>query len=190
MDSARDEEKVMEARKDSRKEYLKKRVQKKLRELKDEIEDEELLFDGRRGRRDFLLQQQQSKNVFGRSMRSPMQESKSKLELQEDRKKLPIYQYRDALLQAINDHRVLVIVGETGSGKTTQIPQYLHEAGYTKHGKIGCAQPRRVAAMSVAARVSQELGVKLGHDVGYSIRFEDCTSEKTLLKYMTVRSYE
>ncbi|XP_016459554.2 pre-mRNA-splicing factor ATP-dependent RNA helicase DEAH1 isoform X2 [Nicotiana tabacum] len=105
--------------------------------------------------------------------------------LQEDRKTLPIYPYRDDLLQAVNDHQVLVIVGETGSGKTTQIPQYLHEAGYTKRGKIGCTQPRRVAAMSVSARVSQEMGVKLGHEVGYSIRFEDCTSEKTLLKYMT-----
>ncbi|KAL8456409.1 hypothetical protein ACS0TY_034569 [Phlomoides rotata] len=105
--------------------------------------------------------------------------------LQSDRKTLPIYPYRDQLLQAINDHQVLVIVGETGSGKTTQIPQYLHEAGYSKRGKIGCTQPRRVAAMSVAARVSQEMGVKLGHEVGYSIRFEDCTSEKTLLKYMT-----
>lgn len=105
--------------------------------------------------------------------------------LQNDRKTLPIYPYRDELLQAINDHQVLVIVGETGSGKTTQIPQYLHEAGYTKRGMIGCTQPRRVAAMSVAARVSQEMGVKLGHEVGYSIRFEDCTSEKTILKYMT-----
>ncbi|BAT79705.1 hypothetical protein VIGAN_02262800 [Vigna angularis var. angularis] len=111
---------------------------------------------------------------------------KSALEaLQEERKKLPMYHYRDELLQAIHDHQVLVIVGETGSGKTTQIPQYLHEVGYTKHGMIACTQPRRVAAMSVAARVSQEMGVKLGHEVGYSIRFEDCTSEKTILKYMT-----
>jgi len=76
-------------------------------------------------------------------------------------------------------------VGETGSGKTTQIPQYLHEAGYTAKGKVACTQPRRVAAMSVAARVSQEMGVKLGHEVGYSIRFEDCTSDKTIIKYMT-----
>ncbi|KAK8945605.1 putative pre-mRNA-splicing factor ATP-dependent RNA helicase [Platanthera guangdongensis] len=113
--------------------------------------------------------------------------AKSLLEkLQEDKKSLPIFPYREELLQAINDHQILVIVGETGSGKTTQIPQYLHEAGFTKDGKkIGCTQPRRVAAMSVSARVSQEMGVKLGHEVGYSIRFEDCTSEKTILKYMT-----
>eukprot|EP00252_Welwitschia_mirabilis_P004082 TRINITY_DN14270_c0_g2_i1.p1 TRINITY_DN14270_c0_g2~~TRINITY_DN14270_c0_g2_i1.p1 ORF type:complete len:1044 (-),score=237.61 TRINITY_DN14270_c0_g2_i1:18-3149(-) len=105
--------------------------------------------------------------------------------LQDERKTLPIYAYREELIQAVNDHQILVIVGETGSGKTTQIPQYLHEAGYTKRGKIGCTQPRRVAAMSVASRVAQEMGVKLGHEVGYSIRFEDCTSDKTILKYMT-----
>jgi pre-mRNA-splicing factor ATP-dependent RNA helicase DHX16 len=106
--------------------------------------------------------------------------------IQEVRKSLPIYQYRDDLLQAINDYQVLVIVGETGSGKTTQLPQYLYEAGYTKGGKkIGCTQPRRVAAMSVAARVAEEMGVKLGYEVGYSIRFEDCTSDKTVVKYMT-----
>ncbi|KAK4727194.1 hypothetical protein R3W88_032111 [Solanum pinnatisectum] len=105
----------------------------------------------------------------------------------EDRKALPIYPYKDALLQAVQDHQVLIIVGETGSGKTTQMPQYLHEAGFTRSGgkMIGCTQPRRVAAMRVAARVSHEMGVKLGHEVGYSIRFEDCTSEKTILKYMT-----
>ncbi|KAK2441771.1 pre-mRNA-splicing factor ATP-dependent RNA helicase DEAH1 [Trifolium repens] len=121
-------------------------------------------------------------------MADSIEKSKAKSEseaLQAERKKLPIYTYRDELLQAVQDHQVLVIVGETGSGKTTQIPQYLHEAGYTKHGMIACTQPRRVAAMSVAARVAHELGVKLGHEVGYSIRFEDCTSDKTILKYMT-----
>ncbi|MCJ1352721.1 MAG: hypothetical protein MMC33_002705 [Icmadophila ericetorum] len=102
------------------------------------------------------------------------------------RKSLPIYQFRDELLAAIAEHQVLIIVGETGSGKTTQIPQYLHEAGYTKGGlKVGCTQPRRVAAMSVAARVAEEMGVKVGNEVGYSIRFEDSTSDKTVLKYMT-----
>ncbi|KAG6410252.1 hypothetical protein SASPL_128305 [Salvia splendens] len=126
-------------------------------------------------------------NVEQDSVQSPeASAAKTALEkLQNDRKTLPIYPYREQLLQAVNDHQVIVIVGETGSGKTTQIPQYLHEAGYSERGKIGCTQPRRVAAMSVAARVSQELGVKLGHEVGYSIRFEDCTSEKTVLKYMT-----
>ena len=106
--------------------------------------------------------------------------------IEDTRKSLPIYQFRDDLLQAINDYQVLIIVGETGSGKTTQIPQYLHEAGYTKDGlKVGCTQPRRVAAMSVAARVAEEMGKKVGNEVGYSIRFEDNTSDKTVLKYMT-----
>ena len=80
----------------------------------------------------------------------------------------------------------MIIEGETGSGKTTQIPQYLYEAGYCKDGlRVGCTQPRRVAAMSVSARVAEEIGVKLGQEVGYSIRFEDCTSDRTVLKYMT-----
>ncbi|KAM9851677.1 pre-mRNA-splicing factor ATP-dependent RNA helicase DHX16 [Aulostomus maculatus] len=109
-----------------------------------------------------------------------------KQSMQEVRRSLPIFPYREDLLSAINEHQILVIEGETGSGKTTQIPQYLMEDGYTKGGmKIGCTQPRRVAAMSVAARVAQEMGVKLGNEVGYSIRFEDCTTERTLLKYMT-----
>ncbi|RKP23951.1 P-loop containing nucleoside triphosphate hydrolase protein [Syncephalis pseudoplumigaleata] len=108
------------------------------------------------------------------------------MSIAEVRRSLPVYQFRDDLLRAIEEYQVLVIVGETGSGKTTQIPQYLHEAGYTKNGKkVGCTQPRRVAAMSVAARVAEEMGVKLGYEVGYTIRFEDCTSDKTVLKYMT-----
>lgn len=106
--------------------------------------------------------------------------------IEDTRKGLPIYFFREQLLDAISKYQVLIIVGETGSGKTTQIPQYLHEAGYTKNGlKVGCTQPRRVAAMSVAARVAEEMGVKVGNEVGYSIRFEDATSDKTVLKYMT-----
>lgn len=77
------------------------------------------------------------------------------------------------------------MIGETGSGKTTQITQYLAEEGYTAVGKIGCTQPRRVAAVSVAKRVSEEFGCRLGQEVGYTIRFEDCTSPETKIKYMT-----
>ncbi|GAB1600938.1 pre-mRNA-splicing factor ATP-dependent RNA helicase DHX16 [Argonauta hians] len=109
-----------------------------------------------------------------------------KMSLSETRRSLPIFPFRDDLIQAIHDHQVLIIEGETGSGKTTQIPQYLYEAGFCANQmKIGCTQPRRVAAMSVASRVAEEMSFKLGNEVGYSIRFEDCTSERTILKYMT-----
>jgi len=105
--------------------------------------------------------------------------------LKQQREFLPVYAVRQQLLQLIRDNSVIIVVGETGSGKTTQLTQYLHEDGYTKYGMIGCTQPRRVAAMSVAKRVSDEIGTELGDDVGYSIRFEDCTSDKTQIKYMT-----
>ena len=89
------------------------------------------------------------------------------------------------MLETIAQYRVLVVIGETGSGKTTQITQYLVKDGYSNKGKIACTQPRRMAAMSVAKRVSEEYGCKLGNKVGYSIRFEDCTSNETIIKYMT-----
>lgn len=102
------------------------------------------------------------------------------------RKSLPVYAHREGLLQAIEDHQILIVESETGSGKTTQLPQFLHEAGYTRGKlKVGCTQPRRVAAMSVAARVAEEMGCRLGREVGYSIRFEDNTSDDTVVKYMT-----
>ncbi|KAJ2504271.1 hypothetical protein IWW47_002605, partial [Coemansia sp. RSA 2052] len=105
--------------------------------------------------------------------------------IREQREYLPAFVCRDELLQVIAENQVTIVVGETGSGKTTQLAQYLDEAGYTRFGMIGCTQPRRVAAMSVAKRVSEEMGVKLGEQVGYAIRFEDCTSKLTRLKYMT-----
>lgn len=69
----------------------------------------------------------------------------------------------------MHDNQILIVIGETGSGKTTQITQYLAEAGYTSRGKIGCTQPRRVAAMSVAKRVSEEFGCCLGQEVNFSL---------------------
>ncbi|KAF7944955.1 uncharacterized protein EAE97_005588 [Botrytis byssoidea] len=120
---------------------------------------------------------------LGEQLKAAEQKAKT---IEETRKNLPIYAYKDEFLAALDQFQTIILVGETGSGKTTQLPQYLHEAGYTKDGmKIGVTQPRRVAAMSVAQRVSEEMGCKIGNEVGYAIRFEDCTSDKTLIKYMT-----
>lgn len=105
--------------------------------------------------------------------------------VKEQRQYLPVFAVREELLRIIRENSVVVVVGETGSGKTTQLTQYLHEDGYSSRGVIGCTQPRRVAAMSVAKRVSDEMGTRLGEEVGYAIRFEDCTSEQTVIKYMT-----
>ena len=105
--------------------------------------------------------------------------------LAEQRAALPVAAVRDDLLQAVREHQVVVVVGETGSGKTTQMAQYLAEDGHGARGIIGCTQPRRVAAMSVAARVAAEVGVELGREVGYAIRFEDVTSDATRIKFMT-----
>ncbi|XP_037319651.2 ATP-dependent RNA helicase DHX8 isoform X2 [Pungitius pungitius] len=110
---------------------------------------------------------------------------KTAMSILEQRESLPIYKLKEQLIQAVHDNQILIVIGETGSGKTTQITQYLAEAGYTTRGKIGCTQPRRVAAMSVAKRVSEEYGCCLGQEVGYTIRFEDCTSPETVIKYMT-----
>ncbi|CAI5488992.1 unnamed protein product [Closterium sp. Naga37s-1] len=122
------------------------------------------------------------KDAFGKA---PTFGQRSKLSMQEQRQSLPIYKLKNELIQAVNENQVLVVIGETGSGKTTQMTQYLAEAGYTSKGRIGCTQPRRVAAMSVAKRVAEEFGCRLGEEVGYAIRFEDCTSPETVIKYMT-----
>ena len=105
--------------------------------------------------------------------------------LLEQREYLPAFAVKEDLLNVIRDNQVVICIGETGSGKTTQLTQFLREDGYAKYGMIGCTQPRRVAAMSVAKRVSEEMGVELGQEVGYAIRFEDCTSRATEIKYMT-----
>jgi len=106
--------------------------------------------------------------------------------IKEQRESLPIYSVREELLNIIRDNKVVIIVGETGSGKTTQLTQYLYESGYAKYGIIGCTQPRRVAAVCVAKRVSEEMNTQLGDVVGYTIRFEEFVNEnKTKIKYMT-----
>ena len=105
--------------------------------------------------------------------------------LREQREFLPAFAVREDLLRVIRDNQVVIVVGETGSGKTTQLTQFLYEDGYGKTGMIGCTQLRRVAAMSVAKRVAEEMEVKLGTTVGYAIRFEDCTSDETVIKYLT-----
>ena len=91
--------------------------------------------------------------------------------LKQQREYLPVFEVREELRKVIRENKVVIIVGETGSGKTTQLTQYLREDGYWKYGIIGCTQPRRVAAVSVAKRVSEEVGTELGGIVGYSIRF-------------------
>lgn len=105
----------------------------------------------------------------------------------EKRRDLPVCQQRAEFLKMFQSTQILVFVGETGSGKTTQIPQYvLYDDLPQREGlMVACTQPRRVAAMSVAQRVADELDVTLGQEVGYTIRFEDVTSKNTVLKYMT-----
>lgn len=102
------------------------------------------------------------------------------------RKSLPIASVEKRLVEEVQKNDILIIVGETGSGKTTQLPQFLCNAGFCRDGKVvGVTQPRRVAAVTVAQRVAEECGVQLGQKVGYSIRFDDMTSSSTRIKYMT-----
>lgn len=110
---------------------------------------------------------------------------RTNMSIKDQRESLPAYKMRKQFLEAVRQYQLMIVVGDTGSGKTTQLTQYLAEDGLANHGMIGCTQPRRVAAMSVAARVADEVGCRLGEEVGYTIRFEDKTNEKTKIKYMT-----
>ncbi|RLV93831.1 Pre-mRNA-splicing factor ATP-dependent RNA helicase PRP43 [Spathaspora sp. JA1] len=113
--------------------------------------------------------------------------SQQYVKILEVRRDLPVHAQRDQFLETFHSSQIMVFVGETGSGKTTQIPQFVlyDEMPHLTGKQVACTQPRRVAAMSVAARVADEMDVKLGEEVGYSIRFENRTSNKTILKYMT-----
>ncbi len=98
---------------------------------------------------------------------------------------LPITARREEIIAAIRDHQVVILAGETGSGKTTQLPKMCLEAMPQARGQIGCTQPRRVAAMSVSRRVAEELNVRWGAEVGCKMRFADDTSRDTRIKFMT-----
>ena len=114
--------------------------------------------------------------------------SKRYEEILEGRLKLPVYQFKEKLLDAVSNNQIVVVEGETGSGKTTQIPQFLVEAGYADQGSttVACTQPRRVAATSIATRVADEMDCELGAEVGYTIRFEDMSDpHRTVLKFLT-----
>ncbi|XP_005988626.1 ATP-dependent RNA helicase DHX33 isoform X2 [Latimeria chalumnae] len=118
-----------------------------------------------------------------KSMLGPVKKGTVPIELQ--RRALPIYQARIQLINQLRQLESAIIIGETGSGKTTQIPQYLYEAGIGRQGVIAITQPRRVAAISLAARVSEEKKTDLGKLIGYTVRFEDVTSEESKIKFMT-----
>merc|ERR1712137_784541 len=107
--------------------------------------------------------------------------------LSQQRQSLPIYHYRKEILYMLEKYSVLVVVGETGSGKSTQIPQYLMEAGWTQGNRlVACTQPRRLAAQELAQRVAEEKNCAIGQEVGYSVRFEDRTTPGvTQIKFLT-----
>ncbi|KAJ7530187.1 hypothetical protein O6H91_15G083900 [Diphasiastrum complanatum] len=121
-----------------------------------------------------------------RKKSTPKEAAVRKCLILEQKCSLPIFSAREKLIHQVNQNNTLIVIGETGSGKTTQLPQFLYAGGFCKAGKIiGITQPRRVAAVSVASRVAEEMDVEVGKEVGFSIRFEDATSSITRIKYMT-----
>ncbi len=99
--------------------------------------------------------------------------------------RLPVYEQREKILAALESHQVIVVESPTGSGKTTQIPLILHEAGYTGKGMVGVTQPRRIAALSVSEFIARQIGTTIPHVIGYTMRFEDKTDDDTVIKIMT-----
>ncbi|KAG4306217.1 hypothetical protein PORY_000205 [Pneumocystis oryctolagi] len=152
-----------------------------LMNIRDEVKDkiEEARSKQKLGEDDIDVKESNKFSTYMKKSEAASDFSRGK-SLKEQREYLPAFAVREELLNVIRENQVTIVIGETGSGKTTQLTQFLHEDGYSSYGLIGCTQPRRVAAMSVAKRVSEEMMVKLGTAVGYSIRFEDCTSS-----YMT-----
>ncbi|KAH8293124.1 hypothetical protein KR044_005425 [Drosophila immigrans] len=107
------------------------------------------------------------------------------LGLTEQRERLPIRKYRDQILYCLEQHQVVILVGETGSGKSTQVPQYLYEWGWHSKGCIAITEPRRVSTVTLANRVAQERGELVGDTVGYAVRFQERLSSETRIKFLT-----
>ena len=102
-----------------------------------------------------------------------------------DYEKLPVYEQKQRILDTLSTHQVIVVQSPTGSGKTTQIPVILHEAGYSENGVIAVTQPRRIAALSVSEFIAKQLKTNYPGLVGYKMRFEDKTDASTKIKIMT-----
>ncbi|KAJ4904141.1 RNA helicase family protein [Raphanus sativus] len=110
---------------------------------------------------------------------------------EEERRNLPVWVQKEEFVRTLKENQMVLVTGETGSGKTTQIPQFVLESVMDENSSasdqwlVGCTQPHRVAAMCAARRVAEEMDVKMGEEVGYTVRFEDCSSPRTVLKYLT-----
>lgn len=116
---------------------------------------------------------------------APILLTSKRTSIEQQQKSLPVFNCRHRILKELEANDTVLIMSETGSGKTTQIPQFLLLAGYAKNGMIGITQPRRVAAITVARRVAQELNGTIGDTVGYTVRFEDVTSRATKIRFLT-----
>lgn len=134
---------------------------------------------------EFVSPKKQKRNIPGIISADGSVNANRPMALIQERRKLPIFAVRSKLLEEIQKNPILIVIGETGCGKTTQIPQFIYEAKLARNSMIAITQPRRVAAVSLSKRVANEMGVSIGETVGYTIRFEDVTSPSTKLKYMT-----
>ena len=130
---------------------------------------------------DFTEEVQDDENI-GEKLNKDALKRKAR-ELLEIRKTFPVFQNRHEIMHHLRENQVSILIGETGSGKSTQVPQFLLDE--VSEGGIAVTQPRRVAAINLATRVAQEHGCNLGDRVGYSVRFDNTTSKRTKLKYLT-----
>lgn len=130
---------------------------------------------------------EERENLHETSIHVPVYNPNASLSIERQRQSLPVFRYRNHILYLVEKYKTVVIVGETGCGKSTQIPQYLVEAGWAAGGRlVAVTEPRRVAAITVAKRVAEECGSLLGDKVGYAVRFDDrCDPSATRLKYLT-----